>query len=332
MSDVIALVGGAGLDAVAAFVLMAVIFVPLEKAYPAARQPVVHEGSRIDLLFFLGQQLCFGFVILAALAWLRPFAAALPLEDVRGVFQRQPLALRVVEVVMLGDLFAYWGHRAQHRYELLWRFHAVHHSATRLDWLAAHREHPLDGLYTQTLINLPLLVLGFSFRAAAGIVVFRAIWAVLIHANVRLPLGPIGFVFGSPELHHLHHAKHRAAVNFGNLSPWTDQLFGTHARALSAEQEELGLREPLRGGYLRMLLEPLSHRQTLLTRPGSSVASGLSRSESGCVDSWPWKTSRRFMAAASVARSSSRPTSISPKAPPSAIAPAAGSGAGGRSR
>jgi hypothetical protein len=74
VSDAIAL------DAVAAFVLLAAIFVPLEKAYPAARQAVVHDSSRLDLLFFLGQQLCFGFLILAALAWLQPLAAALAFQ------------------------------------------------------------------------------------------------------------------------------------------------------------------------------------------------------------------------------------------------------------
>jgi sterol desaturase/sphingolipid hydroxylase (fatty acid hydroxylase superfamily) len=257
VSDLPSLVGNALFDALVAFALLAAIFVPLEKAYPANRQPSVHQDSRLDLAFFLGQQLCFGFALLAALAWLRPVAAALPIEALRSTFHRQALPLQVIEVVMLGDLLAYWGHRAQHHYDSLWRFHRVHHSATRLDWLAAHREHPLDGLYTQTLINLPLLLLGFSFHAAAGIVVFRAVWAVFIHANVRVPLGPLGFLLGSPELHHLHHAKHRVAVNFGNLSPWTDWLFGTHARAINDQQEELGVREPLRGGYVRMLLEPL---------------------------------------------------------------------------
>jgi len=270
--DVLSFAGSALFDAAAAFGLLAVIFIPLEKAYPARQQSSVHEASLVDLVFFLGQQLCFGFLILAALGWLRQHVDALPLRSLREAFYSQPLPLCVIEAVMLGDLFAYWGHRAQHRYEWLWRFHRVHHSATRLDWLAAHREHPLDGLYTQALINLPLLVFGFSFRAAAGVVIFRAVWAVLIHANVRLPLGPLGFIFGSPELHHLHHAKDREAVNFGNLAPWTDWLFATHVRPSGSTQEELGVREPLRGGYLRMLLDPL------LLPPGVSSEPRASRS------------------------------------------------------
>jgi hypothetical protein len=54
----------------------------------------------------------------------------------------------------------------------------------------------------------------------------------------------------------LHHRKHGKVVNFGNLSPWTDFAFGTHARDGGA-QDELGLPEPLQVGYLRMLIDPL---------------------------------------------------------------------------
>jgi sterol desaturase/sphingolipid hydroxylase (fatty acid hydroxylase superfamily) len=256
MSDLLARFGEVLVDAAVAFGLLALIFVPLEKAYPAVRQSLVHRDTRLDFIFFLGQQLCFGFLILMLISLVHGSASALPLAPLRAAFFAQPFALCAIEAVMLGDLFAYWGHRAQHRFEPLWRFHRVHHSAEKLDWLAAHREHPLDGLYTQVLLNLPLCALGFGLEAAAGVVVFRGVWAVFIHSNVRVPLGPLGYLFGSPELHHLHHAKHRAAVNFGNLSPWTDIVFGTHVRVPQGV-EELGLPEPLRGGYLRMLLDPL---------------------------------------------------------------------------
>lgn len=256
MSELLTHVSDLALDAAIAFAVLALIFVPLEKAYPAVRQAHVHADSRLDLAFFLGQQLCFGYLILMALGALHAHAAALPLGDIRAAFHAQPFALRVIEVVMLGDLLAYWGHRAQHRFEPLWRFHRLHHTAPKLDWLAAHREHPLDGIYTQTLLNLPILLFDFGLKAAAGVVVFRGVWAVFIHSNVRVPLGPLGYVFGSPELHHLHHRKHGEVVNFGNLSPWTDLLFGTHARN-PGPQEELGVPDPVRSGYVRMLLDPL---------------------------------------------------------------------------
>ncbi len=169
----------------------------------------------------------------------------------------QPSWLAAVEVVVLGDLLVYWFHRACHRFDWLWRFHAVHHSSTHLDWLAAHREHPLDGILTQLCQNLPALLLGFPLEHLAPLIAFRGLWAIFIHSNVSLPLGPLRVLFGAPELHHWHHARVRKTEhNFANLAPWLDKLFGTYHRPSGAETYALGLTEPFPKGYLGQLLAP----------------------------------------------------------------------------
>ena len=131
-------------------------------------------------------------------------------------------------MVLLSDLLIYWGHRLQHRVGFLWRFHSIHHSAEHLDWLAAYREHPLDTVYTVGLINLPAFVLGFPLGTLVGFFAFRGIWAVYIHSNVRLPIGPLRLLVGSPEAHHWHHDRDRRAGNYANVSPLMDVLFGTY--------------------------------------------------------------------------------------------------------
>jgi sterol desaturase/sphingolipid hydroxylase (fatty acid hydroxylase superfamily) len=262
-------------DGLAVFACLALLFGPLERAFPAvARQGVLRPALRLDLLFLAGQQLCFGGAVLAAVAWLHAHAQHLPLGSLRTGFGGQPLWLQVLEVVMLGDLLVYWGHRLQHAWEPLWRFHAVHHSAESLDWVAAHREHPLDGLYTQTLMNLPLIVTGFNLRGAAGVVVFRAVWAVFIHSNVRIPLGPLGWLFGSPDLHHWHHERAQRTVNYGNLAPWTDRLFGTH-HCPPGPPPSLGLQTPLPDSYWRMLIDPLHPQSRLGERQASSASDDI---------------------------------------------------------
>src|SRR5690606_2236565 len=60
----------------------------------------------------------------------------------------QPLALQAVEMLVVGDLLAYWLHRAFH-VRPLWRFHAVHHSSTHLDWLSSVRLHPVNDWLTR---------------------------------------------------------------------------------------------------------------------------------------------------------------------------------------
>jgi sterol desaturase/sphingolipid hydroxylase (fatty acid hydroxylase superfamily) len=145
--------------------------------------------------------------------------------------------------MVAGDLLIYWGHRLQHRIDFLWRFHAVHHSAENLDWLAAYREHPLDTIYTMSLVNLPLYVVGFPVATLSYLIAFRGLWAVYIHSNVRLPLGPLRLLVGAPEIHHWHHDRDRTAGNYANLSPLLDVVFGTF-RCPDHEPSHFGLSEP----------------------------------------------------------------------------------------
>src|SRR6266699_385282 len=168
---------------------------------------------------------------------------------------RHPISVNPVNVLV------YWGHRLQHRVEFLWRFHSIHHSAEHLDWLAAHREHPLDTVYTMGLINLPAFVMGFPLETLAGLLAFRGIWAIYIHSNVRLPIGPLRMLFGAPELHHWHHSREREAGNYANISPLMDLIFGTY-RCPPHEPEMLGVSEPMPRSYLSQLLPQFRRRRS----------------------------------------------------------------------
>src|SRR5262249_48648691 len=178
----------------------------------------------------------------------------------RGAVAEQPWWLQALEVVVLSDFLVYWGHRLQHQVGWLWRFHSVHHSSQHLDWLAAHREHPLDTIYTIGLINLPAFILGFPLETLAGLIAFRGIWAIYIHSNVRLPIGPLRMLIGAPELHHWHHDRDRDAGNYANISPLMDILFGTY-RCPDHEPARFGINEPTPGNYLGHLVGPLLPRK-----------------------------------------------------------------------
>jgi sterol desaturase/sphingolipid hydroxylase (fatty acid hydroxylase superfamily) len=245
------------LDMLLAAAWLAAIFVPLEWALPArADQPRLRRELAVDAIFFASQYLVWAAV---AVAVLTVFADAVDgiaaLEGVRSAFARMPLALQAALALVLGDVVVYFGHRWQHASDFLWRFHRVHHTAETLDWVAAHREHPLDGLFTQTLVNIPAILLGLPIEAVLGLVVFRSLWAILIHANVRLPLGPLALLVGSPQLHHWHHAKGRDVGNYANLAPWLDVVFGTYCLPRTPPPA-VGLSEPAPRGYLGLLLAP----------------------------------------------------------------------------
>lgn len=240
-----------------AFLLLFLIFRPLEKVFPAKSQKFLRPEFFTDVFYFLGQYLLWGGLVTSALLYFESWGAWLLPAGFRHAVAAQPFWLQAVEVIILSDFLIYWGHRIQHNVDFLWHFHCIHHSAEHLDWVAAHREHPLDTIYTVGLVNLPAILMGFQVEAISLFIAFRGFWAIYIHSNVKLPLGPLRALIGAPELHHWHHAKARHFGNYANLSPLMDILFGTY-RHIPYEPKEFGNAEPMPRSYLGQMWYPFT--------------------------------------------------------------------------
>src|SRR5205823_929906 len=103
-----------------AFVFLAFIFIPLEKAFPARRQEVFRPAWLTDLAFFAGQYFVWSALVLATLTHFHGWLDGLVPAAFRARVAAQPWWLQAGEVVLLSDLFIYWGHRLQHRVGFLW--------------------------------------------------------------------------------------------------------------------------------------------------------------------------------------------------------------------
>jgi sterol desaturase/sphingolipid hydroxylase (fatty acid hydroxylase superfamily) len=248
--------------ALVTLLVLAVMFGPLERAFGArAEQRSWRAGSAVDLAFFFGQYLVWSALALIALDQVRLALGGVVPVTWRHDAAAWPLAVQVGAAVVLGDLLVYGWHRACHAVPVLWRFHAVHHTPEKLDWLAAHREHPLDGVTTQLAQNLPAMALGLSLGEVGALVVFRGMWGAFIHSNVWLDVGWLRFALGAPALHHHHHARDAArTANYANLAPWIDVLFRTYERPTGPETYALGVPESAPRGYLALLVWPFLPR------------------------------------------------------------------------
>ena len=127
-----------------------------------------------------------------------------------------------------------------------------------MDWLAAHRVHPVDQILTKTASLLPLFVLGFADSAIAIWAVAYQWQSLLVHSNTRLGLGPLRWLLATPQFHHWHHANEPQAFNknFAGQLPFLDAMFGTLHLPGKAMPQRYGTSDPVPPLYHEQLLYP----------------------------------------------------------------------------
>ena len=245
---------------VVSFLVLAAIFVPLERRLPLRPQRVLRPRWRTDVVHFWVNNLLALVGVVAVLIPLIAVGRAILPAGVAATVQSQPAGLRFLEALGLAEVCAYWSHRASHRVGILWRFHAIHHSIEELDWLAAARLHPVDQAFRQTCVAFPLLLLGFSRGTFVAVAGFFGFQAILVHSNVRITFGPLRWLIATPEFHHWHHSSDPAAYNsnFAGEFPLLDALFGTLHLPRREWPAAYGIDRSLPEGYLRQLAVPFS--------------------------------------------------------------------------
>jgi sterol desaturase/sphingolipid hydroxylase (fatty acid hydroxylase superfamily) len=215
--------------------LLVAVFAPIERLFALRPAKLWRAQTGVDLCWYFINSL-----LPAALAALPLAALARGLHaiDPFGAYAAVgalPLWLRLVLAFVVNDIGAYWMHRWQHANPVLWRFHAVHHSAEHVDWLVNTRGHPVDMVLVRMAGLAPVYLLGLAPAAGEGsaavtlwVSVLGTVWSFLIHANVRWRFGPLEQLVATPAFHHWHHTndEHRDR-NFAALFPVVDRIFGT---------------------------------------------------------------------------------------------------------
>ncbi len=204
----------------------ALAFIGIERLKPRLpAQGPLRPDAGLDLAYFALNHLGIAFILLTVNAVADGAARLSP-----GLpFGGWPVAVQFALIVLVADLTQYVQHRAFHGIPFLWRFHAIHHSIERMDWLAGSRLHFLEVLFQRALVIAPVHLLGFGREAIDLYVVFAGTITVFIHANLGLGFGWLRYVIATPAFHHWHHAAEEEARdrNFAVHLPLLDLLFGT---------------------------------------------------------------------------------------------------------
>lgn len=156
-----------------------------------------------------------------------------------------PEVLQILVVFVVTD-FTHWNiHRMLHKYKWLWRFHKLHHSIKEMGFAAHLRFHWMESILYKSITYVPFLFIGFDVENIFILHMITIGWGHFNHANFSIPLGPLKYVFNTPDMHIWHHAKelpkdHQMGVNFGlTLSVW-DYIFKTNYIPNSGRDIELG--------------------------------------------------------------------------------------------
>jgi sterol desaturase/sphingolipid hydroxylase (fatty acid hydroxylase superfamily) len=241
-------------------VVTGLMFAPIERLFPRRRdQRLFRSEWREDLFYYLISSMMVQILTYLAFAPSKAVVAhSGALDAFRGAVGGQPWLLQFVEVMILTDLAQYWFHRAFHRVPFLWGFHAVHHSAKSMDWLAGARMHFLEIIALRGFTALPMMTLGFLPSVLQAYIAVVYIYSSLIHANLRGDFDRLGHWLVVPRYHHWHHGLEEEAVdvNFAIHFPWLDRLFGTFHLPKGRWPEGYGVPEPVPHGYRAQFAYP----------------------------------------------------------------------------
>lgn len=149
------------------------------------------------------------------------------------IFYYFPAFLKSTLAFLILDFIFYWLHRIAHFFNVLWRFHCVHHSDTSFDVSTNFRHHPIEYLWVFVLIFLLTNLIYFNAQVLAIYGLVATIVQMWHHSNIRMPAQVervIGAIIITPSIHVIHHSMQylESNRNFGTLFTVWDKIFGTY--------------------------------------------------------------------------------------------------------
>ena len=240
------------------------MFAPIERLFPhRPNQRLFRQEWREDLFYYLVSSMAvqvMGFLALAPSTYINAHTGGF--AGFRSIIGGQPWLLQLLEIMILTDFAQYWFHRTFHKVPFLWGFHAVHHSAKSMDWLAGARMHFVEIILMRAVTSLPLLTFGFAPSAMQAYIAIVYILSAMVHANLRGDFDRIGKWIVTPRFHHWHHGFEAEAidVNFAIHFPWIDRIFGTYHMPERRWPKDYGVPENVPSGYMAQLAYPFVRR------------------------------------------------------------------------
>jgi sterol desaturase/sphingolipid hydroxylase (fatty acid hydroxylase superfamily) len=235
------------------------LFIPVERLKPHRADQTLFRGEwREDLFYYLVSSMMVQILTFLSFAPSNFLNANVDIGAFRALVSELPLVVQIISIMILTDFMQYWFHRAFHKVPFLWGFHAVHHSAKSMDWMAGARMHFFEIIALRGFTAIPMMTLGFTAQALQIYILVVYVYSSLLHANIGWNFGRLEKLLATPRFHHWHHGLEKEAidVNFAIHFPFLDRIFGTHHMPENRWPKDYGVPEQVPGGYLNQFAYP----------------------------------------------------------------------------
>ena len=167
--------------------------------------------------------------------------------DALAIFDLQSsLTLYIVAFVCV-DFASYWNHRLNHKVNIFWNRHVIHHSSEEFNLACALRQSISAWIGFGALFLIPAAIFGVPhdvIKILAPLHLFGQFWYHTQHIG---KLGLLEYIIVTPSQHRVHHAINPIYID-KNLSAifciW-DRIFGTFQEELKEQPPVYGVLKPV---------------------------------------------------------------------------------------
>ncbi|MCB1156208.1 MAG: sterol desaturase family protein [Leptospiraceae bacterium] len=165
------------------------------------------------------------------------------------------LIFSTVVLILVHDMYFYFGHRLMHTKLLYKKVHLVHHNSTNPSPWASFSFHPYEAVIEAGIIPIMVFVLPLHPIAILSFILFMTGMNVLGH--LAYELFPSGFTthpffkWLNTSTHHNMHHKH-FNCNYGLYFNWWDRIFNTNHEKYHERFEEVANRPKVEEEKLKL--------------------------------------------------------------------------------
>ena len=164
------------------------------------------------------------------------------------IYKVENLWIAIPIAFLVQDFSGYWLHRMNHRVNIFWNRHVIHHSSEEFNLSCGLRQSISVIFKFSAVLFIPAAIMGIDpmiFAVLGPIHLFMQFW---YHTRLIGKMGVLEHIIVTPSHHRVHHAINPEYIdrNYGQILIIWDRMFGTFQKELSDVKPVYGVLRPVK--------------------------------------------------------------------------------------